>query len=80
MSRPPRYHLTTVEDALSRAGYSLARWSPGDRVTRYRIVPAGEDYFSADATWTELTALGRASALTMALAFLRGLELGGRHA
>ncbi len=50
-------------------GYHIATWSPGDGVTRYRICPDGQDYFSTSGM---PTALGFRAAETMVEAFAAG--------
>jgi hypothetical protein len=67
-----RAQLAALAPLLSRCGYTVARWSPGDGVTRYRIVREGEDYCSDDGP----TALGASAALAMVRAFLAGFEAG----
>jgi hypothetical protein len=72
-----RGELAALAPLLARHGYTLARYSPGDGATRYRIVRASEDYFeSPDGP----TALGASAALAMVRAFLAGFEAGRRSA
>jgi hypothetical protein len=71
-----RGELAALAPLLARHGYTVARWSPGDGATRYRIVREGEDYFSDDGP----TALGASAALAMVRAFLAGFEAGRRPA
>jgi hypothetical protein len=54
--------LLRTKKALRRYGWDLVTWSPGDGPTRYRLVPAGESYFSIEGP----TALGREAAAAMA--------------
>jgi len=63
-----RYYTRSLE----AQGYRLAKWAPGDGVTRYRIVPAEYDYDSAPSPWPSLTALGRREATSMVAAFVTG--------
>jgi hypothetical protein len=68
-----RAELTALAPLLARLGYAIARCSPDDGVTRYRIVPAGQGYFEApDAP----TALGATAAVSMVRAFLAGFAAG----
>jgi hypothetical protein len=56
-------------DALWDIGYDLDHYSPGDGITRYRLVPLGEQYFSHSGIFT---ALGRQDAMAQGRAFLEG--------
>jgi hypothetical protein len=72
-----RGELAALAPLLSRCGYTVAQYSPGDGATRYRIVRASEDYFeSADGP----TALGALAAVSMVRAFIAGFEAGSRAA
>jgi hypothetical protein len=67
----PRSECEALREALRRHGWDVAAYSPGDGVTRYRLVRAGEDYFEgADRP----TALGRAQAIAMLRGALHVLE------
>jgi hypothetical protein len=58
---------------LQREGFDLASHSPGDGVTRYRIVPRGRDYYSGPSV---VAALGAREAALAVRAFLAGCEEG----
>jgi hypothetical protein len=70
----PAVHGTTapfseydaLREALRRHGWDVATYSPGDGVTRYRLVKRGQDYFEGSGP----TALGRAQAIVMVRAVL----------
>ena len=53
-------------------GFEIATYAPGDGVRRYKIVPIGESYFSAEGP----VALGRKQAAEMCQAFTAGYEAG----
>jgi hypothetical protein len=65
-----------LRQALLYYGWDVKTYSPGDGVTRYRLVPAGTDYFeSSDGP----TVLGRAQAVAMMRGILHVLWRAETH-
>jgi hypothetical protein len=58
---------------LQQEGFDLATYSPGDGVTRYKIVPRGRGYFDGR---TIASAVGAKAAVAVVLAFFAGLQEG----
>ena len=71
----PKKRRETLDNVLRHRGYGLAAYSPGDGVTRYRIVRLDEhghaDYF---ASRDLATAFGLQEAERLVSAFLAGLD------
>ena len=61
-----------AEAKLKSLGYRISRYSPGDGVTRYRVLPEGAAYFEHDGFFT---ALGKKEFLAMTVSFLAGINL-----
>lgn len=61
-----------AEAKLKSLGYRIARHSPGDGVTRYRVLPEEACYFEHDGFFT---ALGKKEFLAMTIAFLAGINI-----
>ena len=61
-----KHKLTDLRRFAGTLGLEIAKYSPGDGRTRYKIVPASKGYFETDGFY-------RPSTLSEAHAFLAGL-------
>jgi hypothetical protein len=62
-----KHKLTDLRKFASTLGLEIAKYSPGDGRTRYKIVDAGRDYWSTDGWY-------RPATLSEAHAFMAGFE------
>jgi hypothetical protein len=65
-----REEYKSLKKDLLRYGWNVATYSPGDGITRYRLLRAGYDYFDAEGP----TALGLAQAVAMMRGALHVLQ------
>jgi hypothetical protein len=68
--------LQTIVGIRTGGRYALTKWSPGDGVTRYRIVlvDVDDDYADYFGSSPVMTALGRKEATLMVWSFIAGLD------
>jgi hypothetical protein len=73
MGTTTKAEYAILRQALNYYGWDVKTYSPGDGVTRYRLVRNGTDYFEDS---SGPTALGRAQAVAMMRGILRVLRHG----
>jgi len=68
--------LEELRRGMKEIGVTIATYSPGDGVTRYRFTLNGQGYFQASGGDNLATALGIAEAETLANGLMLGYWLG----